>query len=283
MAILVTAHGATDIGKARDSNEDNLLVRVPDGLFVVADGMGGHANGEVASQIAVSDIGAIGTSAEAICRDYDQSAGYVLRLAFLGAHARILEGQLAGPQVSSFRPSNDMGTTAVAALFMGSRMTIANTGDSRAYLLRAGKLIQLTYDHSKLNRLLQDNSDLDAEGRAFLARQVAGVITEFLGMTRTPAVDITAVDARRGDRYPLCSDGLTDRIEDQRIESALLDERTPEMACQMLIQMANDAGGHDNITVIVIDTDGDELPEISPNDPEITYEQCKRLAETPQS
>lgn len=238
----------TDQGRVRHNNEDNFYVREDRGLLVVADGMGGHASGEVASSLAVDVI-----------RDYfDDAAG---EKAFVGEFDdRCLEGtnrlgaaiRLANMAICEAAQGNaqyaGMGTTVAAVLVQGNRMGIAHVGDSRVYLLRAGDLSQVTDDHSLVAEQLKREMITPEEA---LAAENRNILTRALGVAPDVKVDLGEMTLADGDRILLCSDGLTTMVTDEDIRTVVLGTEDLEAACEELVQMANEHGGRDNITLVL--------------------------------
>ena len=252
---------ASNVGEQRQLNEDSLLVieyvsmeaagSAPLGIYIVADGMGGHESGEVASSIAIRTIaghlhGVIDAqiSGESQLPDAEASSR-LLREAIIDANTRIT-------RLSRERHS-DMGTTVTMALVIGNQATVANVGDSRTYLWRDGKLQQISQDHSLVARLIAAGQITAEEGRNFDRRNE---IYRALGDPHltTDEVDIFHVSLRPLDALVLCSDGLWEMIRDEDIEGILLDAPDPSAAAQTLIDLANHNGGADNISVIIAQT-----------------------------
>lgn len=237
----------TDPGCVRDANEDagrhfqpqdpSLLDR-RGALTIVADGMGGHAAGEVASRIAVETVGRIYYEADGAPQE-------ALRRAFCEANLRIYETSLADQSMRG------MGTTCTALALCDGRAFIAHVGDSRAYLLRAGRLNLLTEDHSAVMEMVRQGIISREEARHHADKNV---ITRALGTT--PEVEVSLLDpplkVRVGDLFLLCSDGLYDLVEESEIERILLAARNPHDAGEKLIATARARGGHDNITVGIV-------------------------------
>jgi protein phosphatase len=230
--------GATDPGKVRQNNEDALLVG--DGgdetLFVVADGVGGFEAGEVASSIAIDVLRGLGPD--------DSFEGAIEE-----ANRRILAAGRGDDRLSG------MSTTVVAARFGGTRrepvVEVAHVGDSRAYLFRGGELKPVTEDHSLVAELVR-NGDLTRE-QAFEHPQ-KNLITRALGTEDGVTVDTTVIPVEIGDRFVLCSDGLTDMVREEGVEEILARHpEDPEGAVRELLSAALEAGGNDNITVVAID------------------------------
>ncbi len=237
----------SDVGSVREHNEDSYLVKTP--LFVVADGMGGHEAGEVASRIAVTTMEAHApksTNPEALAN------------AVLKANEAVLRGAKDG----TGKPG--MGTTLTAAFVFEGEATIAQVGDSRAYLLHDGKLQRVTRDHSLVADLIEQGRLTEAEARFHPQRSV---ITRALGSDPNMQPDLYTLHVEEGDRLVLCSDGLCSMIADDEIEAILLDNPAPAQACDALVEEAIIAGGLDNVTVIVIDPLGDPPSD----EDEVTY------------
>ncbi len=227
----------TDVGCVRDHNEDSLIVKPP--LFVVADGMGGHAAGEVASEIAVQVM-----AEHAPARpDADE-----LSCAVEKANLAIIEAAREGIG------REGMGTTLTAAMLEGERLVIAQVGDSRAYLFHQGKLQQITRDHSLMADMIEAGQLTPEEARYHPNRSV---ITRALGSCPGTKPDIYELNVEAGDRLLLCSDGLTGMVFDEDIEGILARTRDPQRCAALLVNEAIAAGGHDNVTVIVADVTGD--------------------------
>ena len=226
----------TDIGRVRTHNEDAVLAQPP--LFVVADGLGGHEAGEVASSIAVEtlrDHAPRRPDAKALARAVKAANREVIRSAREGF----------GKQ--------GMGTTMTAAIVEGTRIALAHVGDSRAYLLHDGKLARVSEDHSMVADMIRRGQLTEAEARYHPNRSV---ITRALGTDPNMLADTYELDASPGDRLLLCSDGLTGMLEDGLIAEILTENRTPDQAARVLVDTANDAGGHDNVSVVIIDIEG---------------------------
>ncbi len=235
----IIACGATDQGRVRPHNDDAYLVDLEHALFAVADGMGGHAAGEVASGVAAD------TLRELLARPRagDEDAKDLLAEAIEEASRRITARSDENPE---FR---HMGTTVVAALVDGRRVSVAHVGDSRAYLVRGGAISQLTSDHSFVNELVRLGM-LSPEQAARDPRR--NVVTRALGSGAPVSPDIWQGDVQAGDRLLLCSDGLTTMVPDDQILAVLSSGDGLEQGCSSLIEAANAAGGEDNITVVLL-------------------------------
>ena len=225
----------TDVGCQRERNEDSLIVRPP--LFVVADGMGGHAAGDVASEVAVNTMASLAPTIP----DVDLLG----RAVESANHAVITEAKKAGCE--------GMGTTMTACVVQDDKIAIAHVGDSRAYLLHAGKLQQLTRDHSWVADMVEQGKLTEEEARVHPNRSV---ITRALGSDPHMQPDLYEVTASEGDRLLLCSDGLTGMVEDGDIQAMLARIRDPQRCAAALVNEAIANGGADNITVIVADIAG---------------------------
>jgi protein phosphatase len=230
---------ATDVGRMRTNNEDSYLSSQP--VAAVADGMGGHSAGEVASAIAIEELAALGDRGP---WENETDATDDLKQAILRANRRIRE------TAASDRKLNGMGTTLVALLEDGDMVHVANIGDSRGYLLRQGELSQVTVDHSLVQELVDDGrlSPEDAE-----RHPQRSVITRALGIDPEVEFDLFTYKLQVGDRLLLCSDGLSDVVEPAQIRKVLLRVRNAQRAARELVTVANEQGGPDNITVIVVD------------------------------
>src|ERR671910_2296719 len=230
----------SDLGRQRQGNEDNYYVRAP--LFVVADGMGGAQAGEVASELAVRQF-------EAGLPDGRAPADALSEL-IRAANAEIHNQARDDPQLAG------MGTTVTAAYLDGDTVVVAHVGDSRCYLLRDGDLIRLTRDHSLVGELVARGKLTEAQAEAHPQRSV---ITRALGAGADVEVDVEAFPARAGDLFLVCSDGLTGMVHEPQLKPLLEQPGSLEQVGRSLIAAANEAGGRDNITVILFrleDTDG---------------------------
>ena len=236
----------TDVGLSRVLNEDNWgWTRLADGanLFVVADGMGGHECGEVASQMAVDTICRVARDRVKAAADQSvDSLENVLDEAFQTSNNSIKE--------HSEQMGNDMGTTLVSTLLIGIRLAlVANVGDSRAYLMRQGVLHQITRDHSLVARMVEQNRITAEEARN---HPHSNILLRTVGTERNVDIDIFRVELEPGDRLMLCSDGLWGEVEDEDIETSLNQFEDPRAACRELLRAAHHGGGKDNITVVIV-------------------------------
>jgi serine/threonine protein phosphatase PrpC len=251
MGHTLRCYGKTDVGRARQKNEDNFILVPAEGLYLVADGMGGHQSGELASQLAVSYI------TEFICilakdEEYEWPyTGYSDRTR--AENCTVVGIQYANERIfiesCKNRGNDGMGTTITALLETGEDLVVAHVGDSRVYRLRNGTLSQLTADHSLLNHMLDTGKLAPEDADSFPNKNV---IFRALGLKDYVEVDTTVHRRVAGDIYLLCSDGLTDLVEDWVIADVIQDSvRDLERAATTLIRLANEAGGKDNITVLL--------------------------------
>lgn len=249
----ILAAGVTDVGQQREHNEDAFCILPEFDLYIVADGMGGHRAGDVASKMATHTMASF---FQATARE-DATWPYHFDPHLSVEENRLITGiRVANKRIyetsSRYREVHGMGTTIVGALVARDRgrMYIAHVGDSRCYRIRDGAITQLTRDHSLLNDYLAVLPDLTPEQRDELPKNV---ITRALGMQDSVVVDIVPETPRPGDIYMLCSDGLSGMISDEEILAiALAAEGDPKKAATEMVAKANRNGGEDNITVIVL-------------------------------
>lgn len=269
------AVGVTDIGRQRKHNEDHVLLRPELDLFVVADGMGGHNAGDIASKLAtVSLRNFYEATLTGDLPDAPSGDGYAelpfdarrLATAVRKANRDVFEIS------STYRQHHGMGSTVVAAYLAreGGVFHVAHVGDSRCYRYREGNLVQLTHDHSLINDALALKPDLTPEE---LARLPKNIITRALGMREDVKVDIRSEDVDANDIFLLCSDGLSGMVTEEEIGRVLgaayaIEGSDLREACETLVSLANEAGGNDNITAILVrieeassDEDDDDLSD----------------------
>lgn len=231
---------ATDVGLQRKNNEDSCAILEESGLCVVADGMGGHLGGEIASHIAIETVTEAFKSRPRQGQDERKDAELLTRC-IRNANKEIYRRGNADPALKN------MGTTIVAVVAGKDYVVTANVGDSRIYRLRGGELAQVTEDHSWVGELRKKNLISDEDARS---HPLKNIITRALGMEPTVEVDVKWDKARSGDIYMLCSDGLTDLVTDAEIQRVMLKHGTSlEPMAADLIEAANAGGGTDNITV----------------------------------
>jgi serine/threonine protein phosphatase PrpC len=270
--IRVKLFARTDVGQIREHNEDNFLVadltRKTRGLleanragvvgkhgslFAVCDGMGGAAAGEIASQLAVDILYERMTEtlddAQPLSRD---------ELARRLVHGIEAAGLRIFQEAKLDRTRRGMGTTVTAAALVDDYLFFAEVGDSRAYVLRGEHFVQLTRDQSLVNQLIEAGQLTEEEAETF---EHNNIILQALGTADTVQVDLTFCELRRGDTLLLCSDGLSGMVRFEDIREVLLSTPEPIDACKLLTERANQAGGHDNITVIVVQFDGEGLKD----------------------
>lgn len=271
--------GRTDVGRIREHNEDNFLIadlsaksrglREEDrkrvvgrhgNLFAVCDGMGGAAAGEVASQMAVDCLYEL-MAREEPPESRDELARRMVR-------AVEETGMRIYAEARADRSRRGMGTTATVAALIDDRLFLAQVGDSRAYVLRGDRFVQVTRDQSLVNQLIEAGQLTEEEAETF---EHNNIILQALGTAESVQVDLTYVDLRSGDVLLLCSDGLSGMVRDGELEEVLSRVREPMDACRELTERANSAGGHDNITVLVIQFSGAGLPAPSPDDPPLEF------------
>ena len=242
----------THVGLQRDHNEDSFAVLSEYDLFIVADGMGGHRAGDVASRLATDAVAEFfrTTATEDVTWPFHFDTSLSEEENRLLAGIRVANRQIFERSVRS-RECAGMGTTIVGALFSKhkKRLFVGHVGDSRAYRVRAGSIQLLTRDHSLLNDYLMAMPELTEEQRAELPRNV---ITRALGMQDHVLVDLMSDDPQLGDVYLLCSDGLSGMITDEQILSTVTSAQDTAEVCRRLIAKANENGGEDNITALII-------------------------------
>lgn len=252
MRMKLRSFGITDVGLKRTHNEDNFFRSDELGIYLVADGMGGHAAGEVASSMSVKTVAEF---AEKFSRDSSLTwpFGFDTRLTDEG-NALITGIQLANHTLCKMQQQrqelNGMGTTLAALRITGNQALVAHVGDSRVYRMRDGQLELLTSDHSWVNEQLQKNIITAEEARTHRYRNV---ITRALGNRTELEIDVRLETVLSGDCFLLCSDGLSGMIEDE--EMLTLMKESPDCIRTMsnrLVARANEAGGHDNISVVIV-------------------------------
>jgi serine/threonine protein phosphatase PrpC len=232
---------ATDVGRVRRVNEDGVLTRSP--LFAVADGMGGHAAGEVASSVALTTLAA---HLEAHLDTAPTLDADTVVAAVRAANAAVFDRAAERPDLRG------MGTTLCAVVLTGAadRLVIVNVGDSRVYVVQDGALTQITRDHSYVEELVAAGALTREEARTHPHRNI---VTRALGIEPSVQVDAWEVALTPGDRYLLCSDGLFGEVDDHVIAQVLAGVADPQEAAERLVRMANEHGGRDNITAAVVD------------------------------
>ena len=248
----VKAHGLTHVGRQRQHNEDSFLVEDTARLFLVADGMGGHAAGEIASRIAVDSISEFilhtkeddGTWPHAYDEHLKRTTNRLLAAVRM-ANTRVLEAMRKDARLRG------MGTTVVACMADNETMSFAHVGDSRAYLIRENRLSRITNDHSWVFEQVQAGMLTEAEAEKHPLRNV---ITRALGGALQVTPDASEIEIQTGDVYLLCSDGLTGMVPEEEILRTVTENEDLEVACQRLIEKANERGGLDNVTAVLVKT-----------------------------
>jgi serine/threonine protein phosphatase PrpC len=247
----VEAFGITDVGRKRKHNEDAYALDLNEGLFIVADGMGGHAAGEVAAKITVETIGefiaATRQKEEATWPfRYNHALHFNsnrLAIAIEKANERVMAAVAAQPWLKG------MGTTVVAGLLNEEILSLAHVGDSRAYLYREGALTRLTDDHSWVHEQVAAGILTEEEAKS---HPLKNVVTRALGGGPSVSPDLRELSFSPSDLFLFCSDGLTTMLGDEEIRDAVAADGDPQALCRTLVDMANDKGGVDNITVVVV-------------------------------
>lgn len=250
----IVSGGVTDVGRVRTNNEDSFRIVEPLNLFILSDGMGGEAHGEVASAMAVETVEQYcrnpagtkedsGVTLHGASSDSWMPQTKVLQNAVFQANFKIHDSAQKHPE------QRGMGATLTAGWLNGAKLSIAHVGDSRAYLLRAGNLQQLTSDHSLVAEQVR---------RGILTRQQAeesemqSVLLRALGANPDVDVEVDEIDVMSRDVLLFCSDGLTRMVSEPEIAGKLQAETDPAVAAQKLVDLANERGGLDNVTVIVV-------------------------------
>lgn len=249
MPLCVSSAGATDLGRRRERNEDRFAIAAHQRLYLVADGMGGHRCGATASRLATETI------VEFFGRSALPEFAWPLRP---DPRLSLLENRL----LAAIRAANHavyergvqsrdcrgLGSTVVTAVFDPARqqMLVGHVGDSRAYRVRAGEMSRLTRDHSVIGEMLP------ADGSPWFEQFTSNALTRALGLEANTVVDLRREPVNEGDVFVLCSDGLTSKLADREILEVITAARDLPRACEQLIERANQAGGDDNITVVLL-------------------------------
>lgn len=240
--------GNTDVGKVREVNQDSFAVSDLLGLYIVADGMGGHAAGEKAS------ITSIGTAIDIfssydfenqkiVGNDENLSITDVIKIAFKEANNRIIKESISSVHLQG------MGTTQVMLVTNNNKAYLGSIGDSRIYLIKSGEIKQVTKDHSVVQDLIDQGLITSEEAKV---HPYKNVITKCLGMQAEIEIDTREIELSKDDRLLLCSDGLTGLVDDDEIKNIVLSESDLNLSVKKLIDLANERGGHDNITVVIV-------------------------------
>lgn len=238
----------THVGMERQENQDSFFADPEPALFLVSDGMGGHRGGALASEIVAEDLPVMIENALDRLKVGTPRTVRSLLERMIAEQSKQL--QLEGTSETGYK---DMGATLVIALLRRGRCFVANIGDSRAYLLRNGRMAQLTRDHSVVSELIEKGR-IEPEEAAH--HDAHGQITRYIGMEEKAQSYVHCFTLKRADRILLCTDGLTDMLDDAKIAAILTAETAPQAACESLVAAANKAGGYDNVTTLVIDWHG---------------------------
>ena len=257
--------GLSDVGKKREKNEDSFLVADEVQLYAVADGMGGHLGGDFASKMAVATVKETIDGLEA---DPDmtlqEEAGVAVRVGEYQGYLRYsisLASRRIYERATADSSLHGMGTTMVALLFRNNKVYVANVGDSRVYRVRGDAIIQITKDHSLVGEQIRAGLLSEADARV---HKFKNIITRSVGFQAEVDADIDIRVVREGDRFLLCSDGLSNMVQNDELRDVIA-TNAPEPACRRLIDIANERGGDDNITAVVVEVVGldEELPSVN--------------------
>lgn len=248
------ASGYTDVGKVREVNQDNFAAVDMLGLYIVADGMGGHAAGEKASLSAVTTGIEVFSAYDFETKklsgsDVNLGIEEVIRIALKEANNRIIQSSISSIHLQG------MGTTEVIAVYSEGRVYMGNVGDSRGYLIKPDKIVQLTKDHSVVQDLKDQGLITEEEAKVHPYRNV---ITRCLGMQAEIEVDTFNIDLDVGDKVLMCTDGLTNLVSNDEMKEIATSSDDLEAICKKLVDTANERGGHDNITVVLLHNDGND-------------------------
>jgi protein phosphatase len=243
----LTCAALTDPGRRRENNEDSYCVREDLGLFLVADGMGGHVAGEIASRLVVDEVERL-IAVEGPAPYTEGKPGDRLNAAFLRANRELAE------RIAEDASLHGMATTVVAFLVGDGAVALAHVGDSRAYRYRAQRLVRLTRDHSWVEEQIRSGALTPDAARRHPWRHV---VTRAIAGTDDIDVEVADLSLEPGDRVLLCSDGLSSVVPDTGIAAVLQEARPPADLCGELVHRANSAGGPDNVTVVLVDVHAD--------------------------
>ncbi|MDP4121595.1 protein-serine/threonine phosphatase PrpC [Bacillus subtilis] len=236
----------TDTGKIRQHNEDDAgIFKGKDEfiLAVVADGMGGHLAGDVASKMAVKAMGEKWNEAETIPTAPSECEKWLIEQ-ILSVNSKIYD------HAQAHEECQGMGTTIVCALFTGKTVSVAHIGDSRCYLLQDDDFVQVTEDHSLVNELVR-TGEISREDAEHHPRK--NVLTKALGTDQSVSIDTRSFDIEPGDKLLLCSDGLTNKVEGTELKDILQSDSAPQEKVNLLVDKANQNGGEDNITAVLLE------------------------------
>jgi serine/threonine protein phosphatase PrpC len=235
----------THVGMERQENQDSFFADPEPALFLVSDGMGGHRGGAIAAGIVAEDLPVMIENALDRLKVGTPRTVRSLLKRMIAEQSKQL--QLEGISETGYK---DMGATLVIALLRKGRCFVANIGDSRAYLLRNGRMVQLTRDHSVVSELVEKGR---IEPEEAVNNDAWGQITRYIGMEEKARSHVRSFTLKKADRILLCTDGLTDMLDDAKIAAILTADTDPQAACESLVAAANKAGGYDNVTALLID------------------------------
>jgi protein phosphatase len=247
----LSAAARSDVGMRRTANEDAYAIAPALGLYLVADGMGGHVAGQLASRLAAEHT----VEALELVADRTATLTEKLRYCVAAANHHVFATAQGKPEVAG------MGTTLVAVLAGGGRLALAHVGDSRAYLVRGGRIRQLTDDHSLVAELVRRREISPDAAHGHPHRHV---LTRAVGVRRAVDPDLAELTPAPGDVIVLCSDGLTTHVQDPEIAALVAAESDLEQACERLVALANARGGEDNVTVALVRCDENEASALRP-------------------
>lgn len=248
----IVSGGLTDLGRVRTNNEDSFRIVEPLNLFILSDGMGGEAHGEIASSLAVDTIERVCSTPQG---DPEATLAGISKNQNWNEQTRLLQGAVFQANLKIYQSAQEhpeqrgMGATVTAGWLNGSKLSLAHVGDSRAYLLRTGNLQQLTNDHSLVAEQVRRGIITPQQAEE---SEMQSVLLRALGAHPEVDVDIDEFDIFPRDVLLFCSDGLTRMVTEPEIAGALQAETDPEKAAQRLVDLANERGGLDNVTVIVV-------------------------------
>ena len=238
--LILKYYGKTDFGKKRLKNEDSFVIG-PNGIFyAVADGMGGAPAGDIASSLFCETSSSVFEGADT---ENLEDSLFRIRKTFSLANARIIAHGIKYPS------DEGLGCTAELLTFVRNSYVLGHIGDSRVYRLRNGGLLQLTTDHSFVQSQVEKGILRPEQARTHSLRHI---LSKALGVNMVPAFDVIEGTLEKKDLFLLCSDGLSDMVEDRRMEEILSKQMPHEMSVEMLIESANESGGNDNITVVLV-------------------------------
>ncbi len=292
--VRVKLFARTDVGQVREHNEDNFLVadltkkarglmeanrpaaiQAHGALFAVCDGMGGAAAGEIASQLAVDIL--YERMVEGLEQKQESGRDEIARRLVRAVETA---GQRIFHEAKLDRTRRGMGTTVTAAALVDDHIFFAQVGDSRGYILRGDALTQITRDQSLVNQLIEAGQLTEEEAETF---EHNNIILQALGTSETVQVDLTFAELRRGDMLLLCSDGLSGMVRFEEIREIMRSSHEPVDICKSLTERANQAGGHDNITVIIVQFDGEGLTPLESDGEPLKYRKYTLPEEPPEN